>query len=719
MIPRTFAPGEVPSTFAPQVTQGETPMTPTGSPWVTPMRNAAPGQLQQDSATEMQAGEAMSRIGNTIGDRVQETMDDAVTKAAETQFLSKALPTLGQYKTTEGINATAQYDPTAQAIAKMRQDARAGLTSPIQQRMFDQVTNEHMLTFGQQMADHENVQRVQYGKDQSKARAENLNTMATLDVPGRNREDSQFSALGAQSDQEMLHYASLNGIAPDSPQAEQLLRQNRTERYRSVVSALLDQHAYSEANDFFEEHKAEMDVKQAEVLGNAVKTAAMQVEGTDWGNRAIQSLQKTKGAGPLSFPIPAGTISTTAGEDGVDIHAAPGTNVIAPANGTVSKVWKDDEKGLSVQVSLPSGYTATLSGLGAVNYKEGQRITAGQVLGLSGQDDNGRAVTHYAMTDSQGGAVGDPRSAVSAPFDPQSFSAPGDEAKAVEYLNQNVADEVLRRVAVNRVESLANHNRQITSQEHAAALKQATDYWFQNKSLAGLPPDVAGQLSPEDLDGFSQQAKAKNDVNLMASWIEHRETQTVDAVKTAYAQGRLSDNGYLSALRDAMAMQGADTGQTDADKVRAVTVDHDQLTNILALNNLPNLAMPKENDQTSKLARVQLEEAVKNEIDVMQQRAGRTLNMQEKAKIMRDMVVDKVYTSTNMFGQPNGDPKPAATATADELRNAQVWIGNEHVKLSDIPPGQSVKAMQDLEGHGLPVTQANIAKWWLTAGRPQ
>jgi len=185
------------------------------------------------------------------------------------------------------------------------------------------------------------------------------------------------------------------------------------------------------------------------------------------------------------------------------------------------------------------------------------------------------------------------------------------------------------------------------------------------------------------------------------------------------AQGRLSDNGYLSALRDAMAMQGADTGQTDADKVRAVTVDHDQLTNILALNNLPNLAMPKENDQTSKLARVQLEEAVKNEIDVMQQRAGRTLNMQEKAKIMRDMVVDKVYTSTNMFGQPNGDPKPAATATADELRNAQVWIGNEHVKLSDIPPGQSVKAMQDLEGHGLPVTQANIAKWWLTAGRPQ
>lgn len=714
------AQGQVPSGYAPSVTQGDTPMSPVSSPWVSPMKNSAPSLLQQTGQTLMQGGDMAAKLGNTIGDRVQETMDDAQTKAAQNQFLQSALSTVGQYKTTEGINATQQFDTAAQAIAKARQDARASLTNPIQQHMYDQVTNDHLLTFGQQMAAHEAVQRVQYGKDQAKASAESMNTLSAQDVDGRNRDDSNFAKYGAQSDAETLHYAGLSGVAPDSPQADQMLRMNRTDRYKSVITSLLDQHAYNEASDFFEAHKDEMDLKQAEVLGNAVKSASVAVQGTDLGNQAIQSLQKTKGAGPLTAPIPAGTITTTPGVDGIDIHTAPGSNVHAPASGTVSRVWMDDKMGLSAEVTLPSGYTATFNGLTAVNYKEGQKITGGQVLGLTGKDDTGQGVMHYAMTDPDGQFV-DPRQAASAPFDPQNFSNPQDEEKAVDWLNANVDDDVVRRVAVNRVESLANHNREIETQQHSDALKQATDWWFQHgESIDGLPADVSGQLTATDIASFSEKAKqqyllnqavlGEHEVNLLADWNADPKQITTDNVRQAYAQGQLSNSSYLTYMNRASSLQAKD------DKIRSATMDHDQLTGILSLNQLPNLAEPK--TTADKVQRVQVENAIRDEIDLQQQKNGRELSWQEKGKIARDLVIDKVYTSTPTMWMGSGTLKPAAVLTPDEQKKATVFVGSQKVRMMDIPPQYALRATQDLQTHGVPSTQANIAAWWIRRGKP-
>lgn len=717
--------GGVPSIFAPTVTMEPMPFVPATAPMVRPMKNSSGSLLQQTGQTLTQAGDTEMKLGNTIGDRVQETMDDASTKAAENQFLQGALPLLDQYKSTEGINATQQFDPTAQAIVKARQDARAALTNPIQQQMFDQVTNAHVLTFNQQMAAHENVQRVQYGKDQAKARADSLNTMSTLDVAGRNRDGSDFNTYGAQSDAEVLHYAALSGVAPDSPQADQMLRQNRTQRYQSVITALLDQHAYNEAGDFFAEHKGEMDVRAAEALGNAVKSATQAEQVTEYRNQAVQSTQKTPGAGPLTAPIPGSTITTTPGVDGIDIHAAPGTNVHAPANGTVSKVWTDEQSGLSAQVTLPNGYVATFSGLGAVNYKEGQKITQGQVLGLSGADDNGRAVTHYAMTDPKGEYI-DPRQAVSAPYDPKNFSSPDDEEKAVSWINANVSDPVQQREAEGQVRRLADMNREINSQQHAAAVKQATDYWFQNgQSLNGLPAQLKMQLTPEDMFAFSKKAeesaalsqdwyrlgqeqKTRNEVNLVADWNADPKLQTVDAVRQAYAQGQLSDNTYEEKLREAQKMEA------DPTRIRQASIDHDQLTDILSLNNWGNLAQPKL--PPDKLARVQLETAIKNEIDVQQQQGKRALTWQEKGKIARDMVIDKVYTNNN------STLTPTAILTPQQMDQAHVWVGpqgrQQQVRMADIPAKYAVQARQELRAIGQTPTQANIASWWVKAGRP-
>lgn len=721
-------PGQVPSTFAPSVSQSDMPMTPATSPWVSPMRNSAPGLMQQTGQALAQAGDVEAGVGNTIGDRVQETMDDAQTKAAETQFLGAALPILGQYKTTEGINATQQWDPASQAIVKARQDARATLTNPIQQHMFDQVTNDHLLTFGQQMADHENVQRVQYGKDQAKARAESLNTMSTLDVAGRNREDSNFAKFGAQSDAEVLHYAGLSGIAPDSPQAEQMLRQNRTQRYRSVITSLLDQHAYNEASDFFNEHQPEMDIQQAEILGNAVKAATKAEQVTEFRNQAIQSLQKTPGAGPLTQPIPAGTISTTEGVDGIDIHTAPGTNVHAPASGTVTKIWTNPQQGLSAQITLPSGYTATFSGLGAVNYKEGQKITGGQVLGLSGQDDHGQGVTHYAMTDATGAYV-DPRQAASAPYDPKNFSTPEDEEQAVQWINKNVQDPVQQREAESQVRSLANMNRQIGNQEHAAALKQATDFWFQNgQSIAGLPAQVKMQLTPEDLDSFNQKAyeidkrnydfaqlvREQRGVSLQASWNADPSTLTIDAVRQAYAQGQLSDTAYLASLRRAQETQ-ADPSKADGQKVLAAQVDNQQIENTLLQNGRADIvnATPKTPQQQAQ--KVALWQEIRDQIDAEQQVSRRELTRDQKQAIIDSTVLNSRFLKTpGWFGSSSAAPWELTPAAAGKAQFTSST--GRTVQYVPMPAAARPAAIQSLIQRRQPINEQNIYDTWVNAG---
>ena len=706
--------------FAPSVSQGDMPLVPATAPRVNPMRNAAPGALEDMGAALGKLGGLEANLGNTIGDRVQDTMDDANTKAAENQFLQGALAALAQYKSTEGINAVQQWDPTVQAISKARQDARASLPNLVEQNMFDQTTNLHMLDFGDKMNEHRSQQEVQYGKNQAQARAGSLNALSALDVGGRNRPDSRFSQLAAASDNEVLHYAQMSGVAPDSPQALQLLRQNRTNRYRSVVTSLLDSHAYNEAADFFNEHKSEMTMQGAEILGNAVKSAAHAEQVTEFRNQAIESLRKTPGAGPLIQPIPAGTITTTPGEGGLDIHTAPGTSVHAPGSGTVSKVWNDPELGLSAQVSLPNGYTATMSHLSAVNYTEGQKITQGQPLGLSGQDANKQGVMHYAMTDPDGKVV-DPRQAVSAPFDPSSFSNPDDEEKAVEWVNAHVSDPVQQREAESQVRSLASMNRQIISQQHTSALKTATDYWFSHgQSLVGLPAQTKMQLTDEDTLGFSQKAlemyglgqreKDIREVPMMADWIEHPETLTVDAVRQAYAQGNLSDSSYQTALRGAMRVQGAGTDSTDPQKVRAVTMNHGQVTDILSLNDWGNLAEPK--TTADKLERVQLETAIMDEYDQQQQNLKRPLTWQEKGKIARDMIIDKVYTSDNTH------LTPASILTEQQQQQAHVWIGNQQVRMMDVLPQFALRASQAIRAQGGTPTQANIAATWLKAGKP-
>jgi hypothetical protein len=217
----------VPENFAPSVTQGDSPMVPATGPWVSPMRNHAPSLLAQTGATLSEAGAEASRLGNTIGDHVQETMDASLTKSAETQFLKSSQDLLynpqGGYLNTRGLDAQTQWDPATKAITQARQDARKTLTNPIQQNAYDLATNDHMLTIGRTMSDHQHGQVTQYGIQTSQDRADSMNLQAKAAY--LQGDLAAYQKYSGQRDDEVLHVAALNGAAPDSDVAKAMLRQ--------------------------------------------------------------------------------------------------------------------------------------------------------------------------------------------------------------------------------------------------------------------------------------------------------------------------------------------------------------------------------------------------------------------------------------------------------------------------------------------------------------
>ncbi len=71
--------------------------------------------------------------------------------------------------------------------------------------------------------------------------------------------------------------------------------------------------------------------------------------------------------------------------EGLDLAAAPGTEVVAARDGMVSAVWEDEALGTTVALEHEGGYTSCYSNLAAdPPVQIGQALCAGEVLGSVG-----------------------------------------------------------------------------------------------------------------------------------------------------------------------------------------------------------------------------------------------------------------------------------------------------------------------------------------------
>src|SRR5919198_5258612 len=90
-------------------------------------------------------------------------------------------------------------------------------------------------------------------------------------------------------------------------------------------------------------------------------------------------------SGPVLRPFSVGSNPYAAGQHrGIDIGAASGTPVVAPATGQVSFAGTVPRGGKTVTIQTPDGYSATLLHLGSYSVRRGEPVSEGSVVGTVG-----------------------------------------------------------------------------------------------------------------------------------------------------------------------------------------------------------------------------------------------------------------------------------------------------------------------------------------------
>jgi len=540
------------------------------------MHNFAPQQ-------QVAMGQATQQLGQqvvTIGDRLQDVVDDAKTKSAETQFLQAASNITTNYRNLRNEDAINGYGAAAANLTSAQAKAEGGLTNNVQRQMFRQIAMRQLVDFGVQLTDHHSEQVLNFGVNESAARSDNYGQLAANASADSQRPDGEYAKNKGLAIQERLRSAGLQGLPPDSAQARAMVLQTTTQIAQGSLERMLNDQQYHEAKEYFDRAVAagEIDSHAAGPLGNAVVNAHVLNQGKDLAGGAIQkALGASTGDLPRVQPVAIGSITSTAApgaggstEDGIDIAAPVGTTVHAPATGKVTKVLHDDTpgSGSSIEITYPNGNVETFSHLSAVNYREGQNVSQGAPVGLTGKlGDGGAAGVHWDMTDVDGNAI-DPRSVSPAPQDPTRFNTPEAYEKAIDEVNASGESQRVKDVALATLQSQYGQNREIANQKYQEVKQQAMDFYFShNESIDGLPADVLMQLKSQDFESFTKRREPHTDVDTWYRFMTDPASLTLANVQSAYVKGDLNASDFRALTGRATAQQNDPNAVKNADEV--------------------------------------------------------------------------------------------------------------------------------------------------------
>lgn len=712
----------MPPMLVPSVTAdpGHTPDLQGGA--VAPVRNAAPQQIGQLGEALTRAGSAAFVTGQTIGTKIAETVDDANVRSAETSFLQNAQGIVTEYTHKLGKDAMDAYPDATTALSKAKQDAMGGLSNDIQKKMFSYVSTQHLMQFGRQMGDHNFQQTVNYGVEEHTNSA-----IQQMNLAGTNYSDWQipggtFAKYKKNGVSETLQSASLAGHPPNSATAIAAVQKQTSALADIVLTQMTGQEHYNEAQTYYQaavknnELDDQMLKKWAPVITEghnaekAANAADEEVQAALGGPKGQQQIAPLPGGSLIAVPAkenPAsqaevppveGKITDVMGapregheHHGIDYGVPVGTKVIAPLDGTVSRVWDDQTGGgLSMEVSYPDGSKHYFMHLSTQNYQEGQKVTQGAVLGLTGQTGNATGpVLHWAKKDPQGNWVdprndlqapqGDtttPQAVAATPRDPLHFTEPDMLETALKGMQARTdltdRQKLQGEAKIERLYTIATNLKQ---GKYENAKKAAVDlYYQQNGSIAGLDPAIKSQLTAEDIYRLNRPIPRENNEDTVLDLLAHPE-KVVPGQIEKYRMD-LSPETYERFFAKAQ-----ENAKPDSPNVLDTSLDRNQLNTLLATNNMASLVDPKANTEEAQ-RKIDLVTSIDDQIDAEQSRLGRKLSRTEKQTIMTQTIADTAFVH-HTFAKDK--EVPIVTLTADQAGKAYVSVGGERIKLASIP----------------------------------
>lgn len=607
------------------------------APGVEPMRNFQPEQGAKLSAATQAAGQTMMKIG----DMLQDQIDDANTKAADSWFTSQAQKVLfdpkGGYLNSIGIKAKDGYLPTQEALTKLRQDAETALTNDTQKRMFAQVAAKHQINFSTQMDNHAVKQIRVYAAGESEARENQYVDLAIADPVGR-------ASYIATAVQEANDRADLFQMPADSVQRKAMVQNAYQKMHVGVADGMMLNNKFGEAKSYLDQafKDQQMDAKTYQTLSKQVDAGWRKEKAVTLGDAIFKSGQALDAIDPTSVidyvinKHEGGYVADDAGKGPTKYGINGQANGLSPKqveNLTLDQAreiyrknyWnKIDGDNLDPSIRAMAFDTAVNQGVGVANKlieQSGGDITKFAQL---------RREEYAALVRKNPEKYGKYEKGWMNRVDDFEASAQGKSQSLSSMLarTDSIEDPEDREMTRQRIKSQWAEKEAVTREDYQQKVQKAQDIAFQTEGgWANVPPQLWGDLKQEDKARIMNRPKT-SDSNTLLNLQQNPEL---------WAPGKIEKFRPLLSEADYRAFVAKGSGADGSSKILAATIDQEQMKDQLLKAGLEDYINPKKDSKEEK-ERIKLNAQFEQLINQEQIAKKRQLSMDEKNALLTRML---------------------------------------------------------------------------------
>ena len=632
-------------------------MQPFVAPGVEPMKNFAPEQA-------IKMGQATQALGQTyakVGEMIQDQIDDANTKAADSYFTSKAQQILldkeGGYLNSIGLKAKDGFEPTKEALLKARQEATDNLTTDTQRKMFNAVADKHLINFKSQMDNHAVKQIRVYAAGESEAREKRYVDMAIADP--KNRPSYTATAVG-----EANARADLLELPSDSEQRKAMVMGAYQGVHVGVTNDMMNNNKFTEAKDYLDKAYKDEQVdsktyntltrqldsgyrkQKATIAGDTIYKAGQGPQGSDASSVIDYVITKHEGgyvaddagAGPTKYGINGKANGLTPTQ--VENLTLDGAREIYR-----KKYWSAiDADKLDPSIRAMAFDTAVNQGVD----------TAKRLLEKSGGDVTAfaqlRREEYNKLIDKNPGKYQKYEKSWMGRVDDLENAAKGKTQSLSGMLAEadRIADPEDREMTRSRIKSVWAENEAVAAQDYQEKVRKAQDIAFAAEGAwVNVPPQLWGDLKQSDRAAMMNRPKNSDSNTLLM----------LQSNPELWAPGKIEKYRAVLSESDYRQFVAKGSGPDGASKILAATIDQEQMKEGLIKVGLKDLVNPKK-DSDDERERIMLNARFEREINAEQIARKRQLSMDEKnALLVRMLKPVKVKAVSTWWGGNTMDKK--------------------------------------------------------------
>jgi hypothetical protein len=627
----------VPIIDSPSVAQDVGGVQPFAAPGIEPMKNFAPEQISKQGAATQAAGQTMIKVGEMIQDQI----DDANTKAADSWYTSQAQKLLfdpkGGYLNSIGLKAKDGYVPTQEALSKLRTDASVALTNDVQKRMFNQVAAKHEINFATQMDNHAVKQIRVYAAGESEAREKQYVDMAIADPVGR-------ASYVATAVQEANDRADLFQLPADSVQRKTMVQGAYQSVHVGVVNEMMINNKFGEAKSTLDKafKDQQMDAKTYQTLSKQVDAGWRKEKSVTLGDaifKSGQALDQIDPASVIDYVInkhEGGYVADDAGKGPTKYGINGQANGLSPKqveNLTLDqardiyrkKYWNAiDADSLDPSIRAMAFDTAVNQGVGV----------AQKLIKESGGDiakfAQLRKEEYANLVKKNPTKFAQYEKGWMNRVDDFEASAQGKSQSLSSMLarTDSIADPEDREMTRSRIKQQWAEREAVTTQDYQQKVLKAQDIAFSKEGgWVDVPPQLWGDLKQSDKAAIMNRPKSSDSNTLL----------NLQQNPDLWAPGKIEKFRSLLSESDYRAFVAKGSGADGSSKILAATIDQEQMKDQLLKAGLEDYVNPKKDSDEEK-ERIRLNAQFEQLINQEQIAKKRQLSMDEKNALLTRML---------------------------------------------------------------------------------